>query len=253
MEISSTLDQSNILQEKSKSPSKLKKFGRKALIGLIGFIVLFVVVDRIWVASGSNQWVLKQEEKGIKIYTLKTPGASIIKVKAVKNFNMTLSNIIAPFLDETIQDDCAAWVEGCLEYRILKPWNPKLQTNLQMWRIELPAPLSPREMLVQGQIYQNPDTKVVTLENLAAPNNIEPSEGFVRIRHFHNIWHYTPLANGEVIVELVQDFDMSGFFPDFLLNLAGPSQLFKMFDEELPELLGREKYVNTTLDFIEEL
>lgn len=233
--------------------SKLLRFSRFALVGISFIITLVFFADWIWTISGSNRWELKIDKDGTQIYTLKSPGSSMLKVRGVtQSKEFTLSNHLAPFLDKSIQDDCGKWVEGCTSYKIIKPWDSRTQSNVTMWTVSLFPPFSPREFLLLGQLSQDPQTKVVTLENIAVPNKIPPNDCCVRLTHVHNVWFYTPEGDGTIKVEFVSDFDMSGSFPKFLLNLGAPSAIYKMITEENPTLLRQEKYRSAVLDFIDE-
>lgn len=236
-----------------KRRSRLRRVLKCALVGSAFLISAVFIADWLWTISGSNQWELKIDENGTQVYTLKTPGASMLKIKGVtQSGEFTLSNHLAPFLDQSIQDDCSKWVAGCTSYEILQPWDPKTQTNVTMWTVSLFPPFSPRELLLQGQLSQDPETRVVTLENIAVPNKAAPNDCCVRLTHVHNVWRYTPMGDGTIKIEFVSDLDMGGAFPDLLLNLGAPSEIHKMLTVDNPKLLRQEKYRNTVLDFIDE-
>jgi len=237
-----------------KRSSRRRRFLKYGMIGSAFLLSGVFVANWLWLISGSNQWELKIDEDGTQVYTLKTPGSSMLKIKGVTQSNeFTLSNHLAPFLDESIQDDnCGEWVAGCTRYEILKPWDPQTQYNVTMWTISLFEPFAPREFLLQGHLSQDPKTKVVTLENIAVPNKAPLNDCCLRLTHVHNVWTYTPLGDGTIKVEFVSDFDMGGAFPRFLLNLGGPSEIHKMLTVDNPQLLRQEKYRNAVLDFIDE-
>lgn len=234
-------------------PSRLRRYLKNTVLALMFLVTLSFVANWLWTMSGSNQWELKIDEGGTQVYTLKAPGATMLKIRAVmQTKEFTLSNHLAPLLDTTIQDDCAKWVPGCLSYKILQPWNPATKSNVTMWTLGMPGPFSPREILLQGQLTQDPVSKVLTLENIAVPNKIAPNDCCVRLSHVHNVWRYTPVGDGNIKVEFVNDMDMGGAFPKFLLNLGAPGEIHKMLTVDNPKLLRQEKYRNARLDFIDE-
>jgi hypothetical protein len=237
----------------AKRPSRLVRILKYLAGGTVFAVAAIFVANWIWTISGSNQWELAIDKDGAQVYTLKTPGSAMLKIKGVmQSKEFTLSNILAPFLDESIQNDCGKWVEGCTSYKIVKPWDPKSQKNVTMWTVALGGPFSPREFLLQGQLTQDPATRIVTLENIAVPNSLPPNDCCVRLTHVHNVWRYEPLADGTIKTEFVSDLDMGGAFPKFLLNLAGPSEIHKMLVVDNPKLLRNEKYRVARLDFIDE-
>lgn len=239
--------------EAIKSAIKSKnKIGRILLFGSASLVIFITLMHVVWKSSGSNDWKLKIDRNGTRVYTLKSPGNNMILVKGVTKWKYTLSQCVAPFFDESIQDDPGKWLPMCTEYKILKQQRfPGLQTNLQLYKWDFPFPFSPREVLVQGQVNQNPETKEIVLENIAVQNAIPRSDGYVRTGHHHNIWRFTPQENGEVMVEFLMDMNFDGFFPDMITNISGASQVYKILSEDYPKLMVN--YENAKFDFIEEL
>jgi hypothetical protein len=177
-----------------------------------------------------------------------------MKFKGVTRYSYTYSQMFAMFIDDSsFADSCEKLVEACVEYRFISKWNPQLLTNAQYWRMDFPFPFTDREMVLNGKIYQDPETKVVLLENSAAPNLIPTTDCCVRVSHLHNTWRYTPVGNGQVEVEYINDVDLGGFFPDFLVSLAGVDETYKLLHNIIPNLLDNmEQYRDKKLDFIVE-
>lgn len=237
--------------ESAKKGSKLKTF---FLTILPVFITLMLIWDFTATNSGNNQWELVVEKDGVQVFQMDVAGSSTHKFKGVITYDKySMSNIIAPMIDPAIADDCTKWVPNCLGYKLLQDWDPQLKTNVQLWTLELFPPFLPREILLQGSIIQDPATKVVTIENTAVPNKVAPNDCCVRLQQVHNVWTFTPMGEGKIKVEFVQDLDMGGMFPDFLLNLGGADEMVKMLAHDNPAMLDKEKYKNTRLDFIQEL
>jgi len=233
--------------------SKLKRLFKFLGFGMVFLLAAVFVGNQLWSMSGSNKWQLVIDKNGTRIYTLKTPGCSVKKIKGVTHYKQPLSHIVAPFLDKDIEKNCSEWAPGCLEYKLVKPFDPQRETNLQVWKFGLFPPFSPREIVLHGEMHQDKQTKEITIENIAAPNSVPLVDGYVRVTHFHNIWHYTPQANGEVEVQFIQDADMGGAFPALLANLGGPQQVYKMLQEDVPKSLNKEKYRHAKFDFIDDV
>lgn len=216
----------------------------------VGFAL--VALNWIWVASGSGTWQLEIDRDGTQVYSMKVPGDSTVKFRGVTQYDYSYSQMLSAFIDaESFTEDCGKLAAGCLEYRFLKPWDRQRMTNTQYWRTELFPPFLNREVVVNGRIYQNPQTKEILLENSTAPSLLPPNPCCVRITQLHNTWHYTPLKNGKVQVEYIQNFDAGGFFPDFLMSF-GAQVVHALLHEDIPKLLDNDKYRNARLDFIEE-
>ncbi|SAL32925.1 hypothetical protein AWB69_02904 [Caballeronia udeis] len=230
----------------------LLRLVKRLVIALPIVVMLIVFANWLWLISGSNRWDLKIDKNGTQVYTMKTPGSESLRIRAVtQSREFSMSNIIAPALDESIANDCSKWVAGCQSYKILTPWDPRRLNNVTMWTIKLFPPFKPREMLLQNQVHVDPVTRVVTLESLAVPNHLPPDNCCVRLEHAHNVWRYTPMPDGSIQVELLYDLDMGGFFPQILLNLGAPSQLYTELTEHNPAMLRQEKYRNAHFDFLD--
>ncbi len=225
---------------------------KRALIGVSAVVSALYAAEWMWIQSGSNQWELQMDERGAQIYTMKSPGSAMVKIRGVvQSKEFSLSNHLAPFLDASIQDDCAKWVEGCIRYQVIKPFDPRTQSNVTMWTVAVFPPFMPREFLLQGNLSQDPLTKVVTLENIAVPNKLPQNDCCVRLTHVHNVWRYEPMADGSIKVEFLSDLDMGGSFPKILLNLGAPGEIHKMLTVDNPKQLRQEKYRQASLYFID--
>jgi hypothetical protein len=236
----------------NKPPSgKARKILKIAAISLAGMVAAGYVYGIVWKMTGSNDWKLKIDKDGSQVYTMKPPGSSQILVKGVTTWKNTLGECVSPFYDLSIQDDCGKWLPACTEYKLLKHWNPKLETNLQLYRWNFPFPFSPREILVQGQVHQDEQTKVVTLENISAQNAIPYTKGYVRVSHHHNVWTFTPKKGGSVEVSFIMDMKFGGFFPDLLTNLTGAQQVYNILVRDYPKMI--DKYKGARFDNIQEL
>ncbi|CAN7392664.1 hypothetical protein LJR230_002310 [Trinickia sp. LjRoot230] len=239
----------------TKRRARLGRLARGIALTVPVLVTLVVIANWLWLIGGSGKWVPKVDRDGVRIYTMKTPGSPVLKVRGVARFKQfSLSNHIAPLLDESIQNpaDCAKWVTGCLGYRILEHWSARTQRNTTMWTVSLFAPFSPREMLLQGQVRQDPKTRVVTLENFAAPNALPPNPCCVRLEHLDNLWRYTPLPDGSIEVDVLYDLDMGGAFPQLLQNLHAPDIVFGLLSKDIPKLLNQPRYRNAHLTFLDE-
>jgi hypothetical protein len=202
--------------------------------------------------SGSNQWELEFEKDGVKVYSLKSPGSSLKKFKGIARANYSLSQLSASFVEDNHMETCRDWLPGCSDFQSIEPFNSQTMSDVELWKIDLIFPFSPRETLMRGFLYQDKQSKELFAEFIAAPNIIPPNEGCVRVKHMHNTWRYTPLENGEIEIEFVQDMDIGGLLPDFLLNFTGAHGVYTFLHDILPKMMNQEKYLNAKFDFIEE-
>lgn len=231
----------------------------KALFGRIGrgirrafvpTVVTLAVVLTIahfgWKYSGSNQWELEKEQDGVRVYTLKTPGSSLLKVKADMQVATSLSSAV--FLlrgDESTAEDF-----GGKDFTVLERFEtPALFMAAYAAKHPMPPPFRTKEMVVLLNYAQNKQTKQVEINVQAAPGRTEPSPNTSRVTHLNNIFRLTPLGDGRINWEITLDVDMGLFYP--LANLSMPEYLFKDLSYH-KKLVLTEKYQKAKLISIEE-
>jgi hypothetical protein len=233
-------------------PSKLKRILSFTSHGVAVLIIVVFLANILWKMSGSNEWKLEFERNGVKVYSLKSPGSYNKKFKAITRANYSLNQLVAGLIENSTLDNCKNHIPGCIDLQVIDPWNPKTMSDTVLWKLELPPPFLPRETIIRSQVFQDAETKAVTVEIIAAPNSIPRNADSVRVTEMHNRWQYTPVGSGEVEIVFIQDIDMGGLFPDFLLNLGGAEETYKFIHDQLPGLIDREELRNIKYDFIEE-
>src|SRR5690606_24033915 len=134
---------------------------------------------------------------------------------------------------------------------VIDRFAPQKQGDTILWTLEtLPPLFTNREYLIKSHVEQDPQSKAVSIDIVAASNKAPLSDCCMRIRHIHNRWQVTPLeSGGGVQIELIQDFSMGGFFPSFLINLAGADETYKLLHDQLPELIDKQRYREARFDF----
>ena len=232
--------------------SRARRIATRAIYALAALIVAVYAANVLWKMSGSNRWELETEKNGVKIYSLKAPGSSLMQFKAVMRARYSLNHLIAGLIENSNMEVCRKFIPACVDMQVVEPWSSRTLSDTVLWKLQLPGPFAPREIILQSQVAQDPVTKKIVVDILAAPNKLPRNKDAVRVTHIQNRWTYTPLGNGEVEIEFLQDADMGGMFPDFLQNLAGVSSTYQFIHDQLPALLDSEKLRRTRYDFIEE-
>jgi len=227
---------------------------KRIYFGFSLFVIAALIAHFTWVASGSSEWKLAKDEDGIKIYTLKTPGDAMLKMRTVMEGDYTLSQLVSQHIGvgDTLQV-CIEWIPGCKDFKRIMSYNPARGYDRDMWRVAVPGPFADRELLISTIFHQDKQTKAVTLDVVSMPNSLPPTPGVVRIERMHNQWTYTPMPNGKVQVALIQDVGFSdvGFVPYLLLNMNLVNDSYKFFTTTLRRTLQEDKYVNAKVDLVD--
>jgi len=231
---------------------KIVRILKKTLLILSFVVTIIVLIDYMWVMSGSNKWELEIDKDGVQVYSLKTPGDKLMRFKAIIRGDYTLSQLAALFIIDDDLETCKDWLPNCVEYTRIKEMDSRTMYDTDRWLLDFPFPFSDREILLRTIISQDKKTKAVTADIVAVPNVLPQTDGVVRVVRMHNVWKYIPLENGQTEVQFIQDVDMGGLFPVFLLNLSSAEENFKFMHDELPKFLSKEKYRKAKISFIKE-
>jgi len=215
-------------------------------LGALTLVAILSIAHLAWKYSGSNQWELEIDRGGVKVYSLKSPGSSLKQFKMVTRIKSTLNHAVASLTDKDFEN-CKDWISSCVSFQSVVPWNPQGQYLINFVRVNYPSPFSPREILTKAQFTQDPKSNVVLVEVTALPDMLPKNDCCYRVPHLHNSWRFTPLENGEIEVEYIQDKDDG--LPYIRYNKNLPKALYYL-GMALPRFFNKEKYQHLSFDFI---
>jgi hypothetical protein len=233
--------------EDMKKPRSLLNLLMKTLAVFLGLVVVAALIAHFaWKYSGSGQWEFEHEKEGVKVYSLKAPGAVLKTYKVIGKFKAQLDPIMKVMRDPSACDDV-----GCYEsYIIEKPDFPRLVTYT--FRYPTGSPFKPREYVVISEFIQDPKTKEIYVDYKSIEGKLAPSDCCVRVKGMHNKWRFIPKDNGDVEVQFVMDHDPGGFIPYFLVNMEMTDAIHTNIPD-LQKVLDKEKYKNADVDYVKEV
>lgn len=208
---------------------------------LLLLIISLLLANR---ATAQNDWKLRTEKDGIRIYSSEV---SYSKVKALKvecNFNATPSQLIAVLLDIK---NSSKWIYHTKSAKLIKQISPS--ELFYYSEISLPWPVENRDFVAHLTVTQNHESKVVTMDGPAVPGYVDKIDGIVRIEKSRGQWVITPIAKNEVKVVYTLQVDPGGLLPSWLVNLLateGPLQTFRNLKTQLADSIN----LNKSFDFI---
>jgi hypothetical protein len=223
----------------------LRRAFRVLGIGLAVVAVAIVAAHFIWKYSGSNEWKKRIDKNGITVWSRKTPGSTLMDIKALRLVKTRVPVALTSFMGESCDD----FVPGCISGRDIEPWNARELSSTGIWVVKFPFPLAPREYLLKTQISQDPNTKAAMMRVTALPDLLPRNKCCYRIPVVDNRWLFTPRGDGNVEVLFTMHMDQG--LPYFMVNMMTPKATYKIFDE-LPAHFGKPKYQNAKLDYIKE-
>lgn len=232
-----------------KPNNKVKFLGRlrKRICVLIsGLIIILLIAHLFWNQSGSNQWDLAIDENGVKVWTIKTPGSNLIRIKATVKVKSSLSGMVK------LLEDLESCVDAqCYDAKVLQPVDslPGHYAAFVRFKYDIPG-FNTRDYVLYQTHIQDQKSKQLVIDIIAAPDAIPRDECCVRISHLHNNWRITPLANNELDIEFRQDTDFGGV-PYFLANYALKQGTYEIL-LGMQGLMDMEKYRTAKIKDIRE-
>jgi hypothetical protein len=222
---------------------KSRKTLKIAAATLLGIFLISTIAQYVWLSSGSTEWNFKEERNGIKIWTQKVPNNPLLIGRAQFRVRSTLGGLTKVVFDPEVQRTTMHAIA------IEEVRSPHYYSVFNALKQQVPWPFETREFVLLTQYLQDPKTKAIEFNAMAAPNKIPASACCVRLVHVHNRWSATPRGNGEVDIEFYWDVDLGGGMPYVLQNMMLPGGLLKQMSD-FRNLM--EQHRSDTLAAIEE-
>ncbi|HSZ87603.1 MAG TPA: START domain-containing protein [Puia sp.] len=213
------------------------------LLRKINALIFFVTVFSIS-ANAQNDWRLKKEQSGIKIYMRTNEHSSFNEIKVEMTIQAKPSWLVALLLDVP---NHSHWVYNVKTSYVLK----KMADNeLYFYEVvDSPFPASDRDLVVHLKITQDSATKIMNISAINIPNYIPAKKGIVRVPVSNESWKVIPINTNSLRIEYYLEIDPGGSIPAWLLNNfaeKGPYESFR----HLQEQVDNPKYKNAAVSFI---
>lgn len=205
------------------------------------FILLFSFL------SFAQEWKLKKEEDGIKIYTRLPVGSDIEEVRSTVRIKSSLT-AFATLLKDV--DGYVEWAYNCVEAKLIEAINDTAQIYYS--HTDLLWPVSDRDLVFLFSLKQDPQTLVIKTNSYSVTEKVPLKEGIVRVRKGRTSWTITPKPGGYVEVDYYVSIDPAGSIPAWLVNstiTTGPLNTL----QKVRQLLESGRYAASTFDLIREL
>ncbi len=204
------------------------------------------LIDNLWERSGSNEWKLVSDANEMRVWSLKTPGNSLLKYRVKLHLDAELSDIVFFLTDLQSGADVGAYDIDRLE----QVSTPRATYVYDTYKVKLPWPIGVIEAMIINLYTQDPQTRQVNISIYAAPNKKPRDARVTRVVHLSNSWIITPLESGGVDVESVSEMDLG--VPYVLANLAMPGVLADEVNK-MRTVIKTDRYRNGRPAFIREL
>ncbi len=206
-------------------------------------VLIFSTVFSVFILRAQEDWKLKLDKEGIRIYTRPYTDSKIRALKVVCTLEATLSQMAAVLLDIKKQDE---WFYHTKSSLLLQVSPSELYYYAEL---SFPMPFSNRDFIEHIKVSQNAVTKIVTMDLQNVPSYILPKSGVIQIVQSDCKWIVTPAGKNSVTVEFTLFANPAGSIPSWMINmfsLYGPFDTFK----KLKIQLKKACYLHISLPFI---
>ncbi len=175
-------------------------------------------------ASIGQEWEMRKDEDGIKVYTKETPGEPFDSFKADMVIELTVPEIMQ-FLKH--MDEHPHAFPDTKEIRILE--RPNDSTQIQYALTDAPWPVSDRDGIYQLVFHLNKKTGQLVTKAKALPTYLPENDDVVRIALSNTYWIATPIDASHTKLEYIVHADPGGSIPEWLANSAAGDVPFVTF------------------------
>ena len=207
-------------------------------------LILLLLFTNFAFAQTGNDWELKENKDGVKIFTRDMESSKVKAIKVECELNATLSQVVAALMDVKNSEE---WLYHTADNHMVKQVSGAELYYYSL--VEMPWPVSNRDFIAHLKVSQDAATKIVTIDAPCIPNMIPTKPKVVRIANSKGKWVLTPVGKDQVKILYTLHADPGGSIPAWLTNLfvtQGPSQSFK----KLKVHVQKPMYKNARLDYI---
>lgn len=206
-------------------------------------LVFLCMLFQISVKS-QEDWVLRKDNDGIKVFSRKTENFKINEIKVESTFDGRISQLAAVLLDV---NNHRQWVYRSAASQLLKMLTPA--SLLYYSETDCPWPFENRDLVMQLDITQNADNKVMMIEVKNVDGYLPDKKDIVRLKYLRTTWTVTPLLNNQFKVDYRIQVDPGVSAPAWLLNIFainGPYDTFVNLKKEIK----LPQYAQATFPFL---
>jgi hypothetical protein len=182
----------------------------------------------------AQDWELKKNKAGIKVYTKPNPSSPFNLLKAESEIAVGVNEMLQLIFDIKKHE---TWVYNCIKSI---PIN-KISTYEVLYYGETyaPWPVSNRDLILHLKAVTDTVTGICTVKAISEPNRLPKVPGKVRVPRSLSVWKLIPIGSHKIKVIYTLDIDPGGSLPAWLVNFAsieGPYLSFMKMKEILTQI-----------------
>lgn len=191
---------------------------------ILSLNILFLLLAINYDVYSQENWILKKEIEGIKVYTRHSEVSKFNEVKAEFSIKSSASIFTSIILDV---DKFADWVYGTKSAMLVKKISD--EELIYYSEFKAPWPVSNRDFYSNLKVHQDTIKKMITIESKSIPDYDATKKGIVRIPFSTTNWTIKIIDNETLKVVYRLSIDPGGKIPAWVVNLFsanGPAESF---------------------------
>lgn len=171
-----------------------------------------------------DEWELRKEKDGIKVFTMESESSPIKSFKAEANFKTTPDRLLKVLKD---LPNYPKWIDKCESGIVIEYINDDdyyIHTKIRM-----PFPVEDRD-LVQHVVIDRNHSKGIYVEIESSPEYISEEESYIRMPYAAGYWLLIPIDEDSTSVEMVSTNDPGGSIPKWIVNAMIVGTPFRMME-----------------------
>lgn len=195
----------------------------------------------------AGEWALARNSHGIKVWTRDVSGYPLREFRAETTVRSTLAGLVNLVMDT---ERAPEWIYRTSRVDILQR-NDREQTFIVRMVSDFPWPMTDRDAVVAGRIFQSGDDTVHIISQSLLDDQYAADPALVRMLDFYGNWTFRPLGNGMVRVTMQGRADPGGTLPHSIVNLIIHETPYQTM-RGLHRVIGHARYQQSTMDAIRE-
>ena len=179
----------------------------------------------------SQDWTLKRNEDGIKVFTAPNESSGFKKIKVEANFPGSIEKLKSVLLDVAHNKN---WVYRTRESRLVE----RVSDNEVLYyaQTSLPWPFSNRDIVIRMHLQPDSSRKNMLVTQVGEPNAIAVTKGIVRISELNARWEVKEEHPNQVSITYYLTVNPSGSISSGVSNMfvtKGPFTTFSNLSQLL--------------------
>lgn len=213
---------------------------RRLAFGLLSLVLCSAAV-------AGSEWTLARKANGIMVWTRDVPGYPLREFRAETTVHSTLAGLVTLVMDT---ERAPAWIYRTRRIEILER-DEREQTFIVRMVSDFPWPVTDREAVVAGRIFQSGDGTVHIISQSLPDERSGADTTLVRMQDFQGHWTFRPVGNGRVRVTMQGRADPGGALPHAIVNLIIHDTPYQTL-RGLQRVIGQARYQDATMEAIRE-